>query len=311
MPAFIEKVQQYIKLHRMLQTDQRVLVAVSGGADSVALLLALLDISRQEQLNLALSVAHLDHSLRGAASQTDAEFVAQLGEGLGLPVHSQSADIAELAAAKNVSLETAGRMARYKFFTQLARQQHCTAVAIAHHGDDQVETVLHRIVRGTGLAGLKGIKPKRLLCEQPPIYIIRPLLTCRRAQIEQFLCDKSVAWRTDHTNQSTDVTRNRIRNEVLPMLRGKLNPQVDDAILRLASLAGQTDDFLQTQACKLFRRIAKKFDSLISIDLQKLAKEHIALQGQLLRLSWNRLDLPEQNLSLPLSMTYALWPVNT
>ena len=138
----------------------------------------------------------------------------------------------------------------------------------------------------------------RPLSREGEIRIVRPLLSCQRTEIEQFLLDKSQSWRVDHTNLELKATRNKIRNKLLPMLREEFNPRVDQAVLRLAGLAEQVNDFLAEQTAKVFEKVARNFDWLICIDLVKLGKEHPAVQGQLLRLGWERLELPQRDMSL-------------
>ena len=298
MGTLVEKVEQYIQEHQLLRAGESVLVGVSGGADSVCLLLTLLELSREGGLGLTLSVGHLDHCIRGQKGRSDAQFVAELAQKLDLPVYSESVDVPALAAELNVSLETAARQARYEFFAKTAKQRKCSVVALAHHALDQVETVLHRIIRGTGLAGLSAMPPSRPLSRESEIRIVRPLLSCQRTEIEQFLLDKSQSWRVDHTNLELKATRNKIRNKLLPMLRKEFNPRVDQAVLRLAGLAEQVNDFLAGQTAKLFEKVARDFGAMICIDLLKLSQEHPALQGQLLRLSWERLELPQRDMNL-------------
>jgi len=144
---------------------------------------------------------------------------------------------------------------------------------------------------------LAGIKPYRLLCPQPEIHIVRPLLSCRRVEIEKFLTDISVSWRTDHTNLGLDSTRSRIRNELLWSLRDKYNPRVDEALLKLAAIAKYTNDFLDQHTVELFDRLACTFGSLVCVDLPGLAKTHRALQAAVIRHAWARLDLPQRNMS--------------
>ncbi len=298
MHSLVEKVEQYVQEHQLLQAAERVLVGVSGGADSVGLLLVLVELSRERGLGLELSVGHVDHCIRGAEGRADAQFVAELAQKLDLPVCSESVDVPALAAELKVSLETAARRARYEFFSRTAKQRHCSVVALAHQALDQVETVLHRIARGTGLGGLSGMRPSRVLSREGEIRVVRPMLSCRRAEIEQFLLEKSQSWRVDHTNLELKATRNKIRHELLGLLREKFNPRVEQAVLRLAGLAEQVNDFLAEQTAKVFEKVARDFDWLVCIDLVKLGKEHPAVQGQLLRLGWERLELPQRDMSL-------------
>ena len=297
MHPLVEKVQLYIRDRYLLEQSERVLVGVSGGADSVALLLALLELIRTDKLKAELVVGHLEHGIRGQASRDDAEFVRELAEKNDLPILVEAVDVPALAAERKVGLESAGRLARYEFFRRTAEQEQCSAVALAHHGDDQVETILHRIIRGTGLTGLTGIRPRRLLSGQPQIHIVRPLLSCRLVEIEQFLIDMSVTWRTDHTNLALEATRSRIRNELLPELRDKYNPRVDEAILKLADIAEQANGFLAEQTVELFDEIASDFGSLVCIELAGLAKRHEALRAGVIRHAWAKLNLPQRDMS--------------
>ena len=297
MHPLVEKVQLYIRDHRLLDSPGPVLVGVSGGADSVALLLALLELVRADKLKAELVVGHLEHGIRGQASRDDAEFVRELAGRNDLPILVEAVDVPALAEQGKLSLESAGRMARYEFFRRSAQQEQCSHVALAHHGDDQVETILHRIIRGTGLTGMTGIRPSRLLSAQPEIRITRPLLNCRRVEIEQFLTDMSVTWRTDHTNLELEATRSRIRNELLPELRDKYNPRVDEAILKLGDIAKQANGFLAEQTVELFDEVASDFGSLVCIDLAGLAKSHEALRAGIIRHAWAKLNLPQRDMS--------------
>ena len=294
----IEKVQRYIHEQHLFEPGQRVLVGVSGGADSVGLLLVLVELVRSGKLNIQLALAHLEHGIRGEQSRADAEFVADLAKVSDLPIWTEAVDVPALAAERKLCLESAARSARYEFFTRIAIQQQYSAVALAHQADDQAETVLHRVIRGTGLLGLTGIPSRRLLSRQPEVYIVRPMLSCSRAEIEQFLIDRAASWRTDHTNLTLDATRNRIRNELLPKLKAEFNPRVDQALLRLASVAEQASDFLEERAAELFKNLARSFGSLVCIELSSLANSHQALQAAIIRYAWAKsLNLPQRDMS--------------
>lgn len=298
MDSLVEKVEQYIQKHHLLRGGEQVLVGVSGGADSVGLLLVLLELSQELGLGLSFSIGHLDHGIRGEKGRADAQFVTELAKKLGIAIYSESVDVPALTRELSVSLETAARQARYKFLAKTAKQHKCSVVALGHHAGDQVETVLHRIVRGTGLSGLSGMRPSRVLSEDGAIRIVRPMLNCQRAEIEQFLLEKSQNWRVDHTNLELKATRNKIRHKLLVMLREEFNPRVDQAVLRLAGLAEQVNVFLAEQTVKVFEKVGRDFGGLICIDLEKLSQEDPALQGELLRLSWERLEWPQRAMNL-------------
>ena len=206
--------------------EHGILAAVSGGADSVALLHLLMQSFPPEG---KLAVAHVNHGLRGADSDADAEFVRSLAKEYGLRYFEY-----RLEAGTTLS-ENSARNLRYDFLTRQAEQIGFRYLATAHTADDQTETVLHRILRGTGLLGLSGIVSLRLLT--PAVTLLRPLLHLRRKTILAYLESQGKTFREDKTNWENQFTRNRIRNQLLPMLRKKFNPQVDEAVSRLATLA--------------------------------------------------------------------------
>jgi len=211
-------------------------VAVSGGADSVALLLLLLEL--RDKLGIVLSVVHFNHKLRGKASDADEQFVKKLAAKHGLEFHASHRDVAEMARRQHTNLEDAGRRARYIFFELLADDGRITRVATAHTADDQAETVLAHILRGTGLAGLGGVR-------QIAGRVIRPLLEVRRAELRTYLRGKKQAWREDASNQDTTRMRARIRKKLLPLLEEKFQPAVVGHLATLARIASEEEAFLQ------------------------------------------------------------------
>jgi len=228
----------------------RVVVAVSGGADSVCLLRVLHTLQRPMQL--ALFAAHFNHGWRGAESDTDASFVAELCGSLGITLFRRDALLSEdsesrLNATSRVNEETA-REERYDFLHRVATDENCRFVAVAHTADDQVETVLHHILRGTGLAGLRGMPLER---DFDGARLIRPLLTLRRTEVESYLAAIGQPFRVDATNADERFTRNRLRHILLPLLREQFNPQVDDALLRLAEQARDATRVLHAVAAEL------------------------------------------------------------
>jgi tRNA(Ile)-lysidine synthase len=230
----LDRVAQFIARHRMFdlataEPGQRVGVAVSGGADSVFLLHALRELSRHSDLlrDLQLSVIHIEHGIRGAASLADAEFVGRLAGDLGLPFHIRRADV----PAMDGNLEQAARHVRQEFYADLMASGAIHRVATGHTRTDQAETVLYRILRGSGLTGLSGILPVT------GEGVVRPLLEIDRSEIEAWLREHGIAWREDATNRDRTYVRNRLRHEILPLLREGFNPQLDEALAHLATLA--------------------------------------------------------------------------
>ena len=214
------KVKRYIEKYKLLNTNELYLVALSGGADSVALLLLL------KNAGFNVHAAHCNFHLRGDESDRDEAFCVELCQRLGVELHRAHFDTREYAELHKVSIEMAARELRYKWFEQLRRDIGAAGICVAHHRDDSVETVLLNLVRGTGLRGLTGIQPRNG-------HILRPLLCVSRAEIETFLAEKGQKYVTDSTNLEADVQRNIIRLEVLPLLR-KLNPAVAENIQRTA-----------------------------------------------------------------------------
>ena len=214
------KVKRYIEKYKLLNTNELYLVALSGGADSVALLLLL------KNAGFNVHAAHCNFHLRGDESDRDEAFCVELCQRLGVELHRAHFDTREYAELHKVSIEMAARELRYKWFEQLRRDIGAAGICVAHHRDDSVETVLLNLVRGTGLRGLTGIQPRNG-------SILRPLLCVSRAEIEAFLAEKGQKYVTDSTNLEADVQRNIMRLEVLPLLR-KLNPAVAENIQRTA-----------------------------------------------------------------------------
>ena len=208
---------QYVRRHRLFDGRERVLVAVSGGADSTVLLHLLVRAVRQGALPLELAVAHCHFQLRGAAADGDQAFAEALAREAGLPFYTVRFDTLSHAGAQAVSVEMAARELRYGFFKQCMAQDGWQACALAHHADDQAETLYLNLLRGTGLKGLRGMQPVQGM-------YIRPLLFARRAEIEAYAAAQGLTYCTDATNADDDYLRNRVRHHLLPLCR-QLNPQ--------------------------------------------------------------------------------------
>ncbi len=287
---FISEMEAFIGRHNLLDSGQVVVVGISGGADSVALAAAL-----RRAGGCVLHLAHVHHGIRDDAD-ADSDFVAEMARQWGLPFHLERIDVPALARRDRMGIEAAARHGRYKALSDVAGRVGASALAVAHHAGDQVETVLHRIVRGTHLRGLSGMAPKRTL--RAGLDLIRPLLWARREQIEQFCRDEGLAWRTDHTNADTDFTRNFIRNELLPLLRDRLNVRADEAILRLSSAAGQAEAALGELADNLFERACRKRSKRqVILRSSPLKKAPALLAAMVLRVALIDLDAPQQAMS--------------
>ncbi len=230
----------------------RVVVAVSGGADSVALLEVLRGAA--DQGRLTIEVAHLDHSLRGASSRDDAEFTAARAQSLGLPFHLGQADVAREARESGLSLEMAARAARYRFLAGVASSVGAPWVATAHHADDQAETLLLRLLRGTGTTGLSGMAVLSSLNGAPDICLWRPLLRVVRSEIEAYCAARGLAFRHDASNDDPRHLRNRVRQELLPLLE-TYNPGVRKVLARLAENAAGDAEVVDAAAGATLARL--------------------------------------------------------
>jgi tRNA(Ile)-lysidine synthase len=226
----------------MFRPDQRVGVAVSGGADSVCLLYVLRDLA--PRWNLRLTVLHLDHKLRGEESREDAAFVRGLAAGLGLPFVLEETDIAALCRETGENLEQAARDARLAFF-RAQRAAALDRVALGHTLSDQAETVLFRFLRGAATAGLSGIRPVTT------DGLVRPLIEVARPEVEAFLGERAIAWRTDSTNRSGAFARNRIRHDLLPQLTRDWNPALAQTLAHTAKWAQAEESYWDLESARL------------------------------------------------------------
>jgi tRNA(Ile)-lysidine synthase len=233
----------------MLRAGERVGVGVSGGADSVGLLMLLLEL--RDALGIVVSVAHLNHKLRERATEADEKFVRKLAAEHGLEFYGESVDVGARARREKANVEDAGRRARYEFFSRLVAEGKVDIVAVAHTADDQAETVLAHILRGTGLAGLGGIHPRTE-------NVVRPLLQVRRAELRVYLRGKKQKCREDATNKDTARMRARIRKKLLPLLEKQFQSGVVEHLGALAEFARQDEAFLELLARERCETLARK-----------------------------------------------------
>jgi tRNA(Ile)-lysidine synthase len=239
----LERVVQTITRYSMFQPGQRVGVAVSGGADSVCLLHVLRELA--PRWDLRLTVLHLDHQLRGEESRQDAAFVRDLAAALNLPFQLRETDVQALCRETGDNLEQAARSARLAFFRDLTRGRTLDRVAVGHTRSDQAETVLFRFLRGSGTAGLAGIRP---ITEDG---IVRPLIEIERPEIEQYLRERGIPWRNDSTNASSTFARNRIRRELLPQLIREWNPAMTETLAHTADWALAEESYWDAELARL------------------------------------------------------------
>ena len=278
------KVRETIQKYNLLSSGDRVLVAVSGGPDSVALLHLLSGL--KEELGLSLEVAHLQHGIRGEEGRRDALFVAKMAERLALPYHLREVDLPRTRAQRGKgNLEAMGRDERYRFFTALAKGRGIRKVATAHTRDDQVETLLMWLLRGSGKRGLGGMPPVRQLdsLKHPALegaMLVRPLIDASRKEILNFLAGEGIEYRTDKTNLDPVPLRNWIRLHLLPQVREKIDPSVDERLAHLADILREEEAMLERMTREDLERVAQGKHLM----RESLLQRDKAMQRRLLRL---------------------------
>jgi tRNA(Ile)-lysidine synthase len=267
--------------HCIFIPDTRIVVAISGGQDSCALLHALHTLRRD--LAIDLHAAHLNHGIRGAESDQDAENVREFCHNLAIALSVEKADVPARAKQRKVSLQVAAREVRHAFLERIASEVGASQIALGHTRDDHIETILLNILRGTGIEGLQGL---------PPVagIKIRPLRNVSRQETGEYCHQNGIAFREDSSNRSLRYRRNRVRTELLPELETYYNPEVRAAILRLSEIAAQEGSYLQEQAQERFQRVclAETHDR-IALSVEKLCVEHLAIQRRLVRMAIQRL----------------------
>jgi tRNA(Ile)-lysidine synthase len=278
-----QKVLAFIRAKNLIARGEKVLVAVSGGPDSVCLLY-ILDTLRKE-LGIKLHIAHLDHQLRGAASAADARYVAGLARRLKIPATIDSKDVPAYRAQHRLTLEEAAREVRYGFLAEVAAQTGADKVAVGHTADDHAETVLMHILRGSGTKGLRGLLPvSERQFSGKSVTIIRPLLEISREDTVAYCRRHRLQPRTDASNLSLEPRRNRVRRKLLPELQ-KYNPKIKEALARLARTSADDMDFIETEASRIQDKVTKSGPNHVILDKKSFLALHPALQRQLLRSS--------------------------
>ncbi|MFC2012753.1 tRNA lysidine(34) synthetase TilS [Chloroflexota bacterium] len=281
------RVLRFIRDNRLITGRQKVVVAVSGGADSACLLHLLYGF--RKELDIELHVAHLNHQLRGADAEADACYVVGLAQRLDIPVTVERGEVRAYRVRHRLSLEEAAREVRYTFLTQVAGSVGADMVAVGHTADDHVETILMHLVRGTGTRGLLGLQPTT--CLQPAghgITVIRPLLATSRRETADYCQQHQLEPRLDASNLSLSPLRNRIRRQLLPRLRG-YNPQVDRALLRTARIAADEQAFLDGATAARWSEVVREYDDTLVLEKEGLLRLPVALQRSLLRMAMSKL----------------------
>lgn len=278
-------VLQTIKKHHMLAPDETVYIAVSGGQDSVCLLHFMA--AMRIKLKLKLGVIHINHNLRGDEALKDVAFVKALAGKYNFHFVTQDVDVAGCARVKKLSIEDAARQCRYLAFAEIAQKLSVTKIAVAHTKDDQAETTLMRIIRGTGLKGFRTIHP---IVNYQNVQLIRPFLDVSRAQIEQYSAQHKVQFRIDMSNKSVRFFRNKIRHELLPLLENEYNPQIKASLSRMNETVADDYQYLNAVAQETFAECVKKErKDLVVLNKKAFMSLHTAIQYRVLLEAMQRL----------------------
>jgi len=278
MKPFLGRVISCIDKYRMIAEGDTVLIGVSGGIDSISLLYSLYFL--KDDLKCSLVVAHANHGLRGEQSDREAEFVRKIAGDLKLPSAIEKIDVLGYMAEKGLSKQVAARELRYVFFEKAARQYSANKIALGHNADDQAETVLMRLIRGSGAKGIAGIKPVR------DGKIIRPLIKINRYEITEFVKEKGLKYVEDPSNLETYYLRNKIRLELIPLLKKEYNPNIIETLRETAEIMGDEDEFLESYCSTILSDIIQsKGNEAIEIDVLKLKNFHIAIQRRIIRIA--------------------------
>jgi tRNA(Ile)-lysidine synthase len=274
--ALLERVRRTIHEHALVGADARVLVALSGGPDSVALVHVLLELQTAGELTVA-GLAHFNHQLRGADADEDEAFCRTMAESLGLPIDVARADVRTAAREARRSVEDVARELRYAFFEEAADRAAADAVAVGHSRDDQAETFLLRLMRGAGARGLAAILPRAG-------RVIRPLLEIPRAELRAYAADRQLAFRSDASNDDLSIPRNRVRHELIPYLEREFSPGIRAVLAREAAVARDDEDRLQHEAIDLARSIVLTTTAgNTELDATALRSLHPALAARVVR----------------------------
>ena len=282
----------------LMHAGERVAVAVSGGADSVSLLRILLEL--RDDSGIVVAVAHFHHGIRGVDADADEAFVRELARVFDLELYLERGDARAHSQENGISLETAARELRYRFFFELLEDKKANRIATAHTLDDQAETVLMKLLRGAGTRGLAGIFPEQRVARGGSI--VRPLLEIRRDELREYLRSLNQPWREDLSNNDVSLTRNRVRAHVLPMLREQVNPAADLALAHVAEISRAEEEYWQEQVKRVLslvvapgepaRRGGRQQTSrqAIAFDITRFQSQPLAMQRRLLRAAAEQLS---------------------
>ncbi|OPJ61068.1 tRNA lysidine(34) synthetase TilS [Clostridium oryzae] len=272
----INKVKKFVDKHDMIQSGDKIIVALSGGPDSICLMHILNGLKKQ--FNLTLYAAHVNHCLRGKEADEDEEYVKNFCRKIGVDIFTKRVDVNAIAKRDKVSSETAGRNARYEFFYELKDKLQADKIAIAHNKNDQAETILMRLMRGTSIEGLKGIRPIR------DEIFIRPILFLSREEIERYCAENDLKPRIDRTNSENIYNRNRVRLDLIPYIKENFNPDIVETLYRFSDSITRDENFIEIIAKEKYNSLCSNRNGHIVID-NRLKDEHEAIATRIIRLA--------------------------
>ena len=278
----MKKIMKTITEHNLIQNNQHIVLGLSGGPDSVCLFHVLMDLA--QEMNLTIHPVHINHKFRPNAAERDQEYVEKLCADKGVRCHSFVVDCQAIADKERITSEEAGRRVRYESFSAVAMElcaggipKECIRIAVAQNADDQAETILFRILRGTGTDGLSGINYERT--DENGFVIVRPLLDVTKAEVMDFCREKGLNPCIDHTNNQPVYTRNKIRLELIPYLEKLYNPNIRETLIRMGKAAGSDSEYIAGEAEKAFAEtIKKEADDYVLLDGEKLSCYHRAIR---------------------------------
>ena len=286
--SLLAQVATFIRTNTLIQPHDRILVGVSGGPDSTALLHLL---HRLAYLwSISLGVVHFDHALRGAESRADASWVAELAAGFNLPFYLGTDDVHRHQREKKISLQTAARQLRLKFFQEVKQKHHYHTLALGHTADDQVELFFLRLIRGAGPEGVKGMWP------HSKAGIIRPFLGISKDQIISWLNSEGLAYRFDKSNLSRNYRRNQLRLELIPQFK-RYNPRFGEAITRFQALLQEQEEYLHLEAYRILSKWLSGDNSPVQLSAANILALHPTLQKRVLRLACAQAGVPVERLT--------------
>lgn len=292
---FENKVADFIKANRLCESADKILLAVSGGVDSTALLHVMAALGTEGVLSAELLCAHINHQLRAAEADRDENFVIAQARELELPVTTKRIDVRRCARNNRLSIETAARQLRIEALIDIARTNECKWVATAHQKSDNAETVLHRLLRGTGLRGLGGIRPMQLFDED--IEFVRPLLCADRDEIVQYLKQRNLKWHEDRTNYDCTYRRNFIRHRLMPVLQQDCVGSLVEQLFGLSQSAQRFYSLVCSHADKAWPQVSECSDDTLKLDLRKFPTQPPAVRVELIRRSLAAIGSGERDLT--------------